>query len=88
MGISRIWNRAAAALALIGGLQAGLLPGSAGAAPADIRLDTLPSSTDTENILPLRRAAVAGTIFDVQNYLRKEMEASYPGLKGTLAFLP
>lgn len=87
MGIRRIWNKAAASAALLGSLHAGFLPG-AFAAPDDIRLRTVRSEADPAQVLPLREKAVAGSIFDVQDYLRAEMEAAYPELQGTLVFMP
>lgn len=87
-------RRAGAIAALVaGGLWggAGLQPAHA-PSPAPVPSPHLPqtlvSPADALTALELRQPAVNGTIEDVQAYLRAEMEAAWPELEGTLAFMP
>lgn len=65
--------------------------GTLGAAPADSappHPHALSSPADAPHIVPLREKAIAGTILDVQNYLRAELDEAFPDQQGTLVFLP
>ncbi len=85
-------KRASVIAALIGGLYggAGIMPAHA---PAPVPVPrslpkTMINANDHLSVLEYRQPAVAGSIRDVQTYLRAEMEAAYPELEGTLVFMP